>query len=73
MKYVLMGCSILALTLVCVTFSQDKPTPAQCGGDSMHQMMPGHEGMAKGAWGGERHGMMGAWHGMMGPGTGCRA
>ena len=66
MKHLFMAFPILALTLVCATFSQDKPAPAQYGGDSMHQMMAGHEGMAKGAWAGERHGMMGAWHGMQG-------
>ena len=68
MKHFLMAFPILALSLVCVTFSQDKAIPAQSGGDSMHQMMPAHERMAKEAWGrmGDRHGMMGWWHGMQG-------
>jgi hypothetical protein len=58
---------LLALAFACAAFSQDNPPQAQCaGGDSMHQMMPGHEGRAMGEWHGERHGMMGAWQGMQG-------
>jgi hypothetical protein len=66
MKHVFSAFSIFALTLVCATFSQDKPGAVQCMGDSIHQMMPGREGMAKGACCmGARQGM-GPWHGMPG-------
>lgn len=62
MSHVLQAFSIFALTLVCATFSQEKPGAVQCmGGDSIHHQM------AKGACCvGARQGVMGPWHRMFG-------